>query len=271
MCRNKPKKISVNNFIKKLYLNTKWYLGVSGSLWLLCVIGSKFKTASVFLPYLSGREFSDLSGDLSIQNSMFGTRCKCVNNPVSQPTCQDPVKDILFCCTFVSLVFFVCFFHCAKSSCYPYSDFVPCFEQFFWILKCVLRAFFNSNLTGLIYHLPLSHVSFFSRRKITSSKVHLSILWVVPCSNRLAAPVAHLVLYKFPPQNYWCISSFFLMLLQESCKNWTLDLGHMQIPFFLIKPVEFNYNRNAGRSYETLKGAVVTSCAQTLSCHGQPV
>lgn len=43
----------------------------------------------------------------------------------------------------------------------------------------------------------------------------------------------------------------------------------MQIPFFLIKPVEFNYNRmceNAGWSYETLKGGVVKSCAQTLSC-----
>lgn len=149
--------MSVNNFIKMLYLHTKRFLRVSGSLWLLCVIGSRFKTASVFLPYLSGREFSDLSGDLSYQNSMFWTRCKCVNNPVSQPTCQDPVKDILFCCTFVSLVLFCFFFVCAKSSCYPFSDFVPCFEQFFFeSWNVFLVPFFHGNFTGLIYHLPLS-------------------------------------------------------------------------------------------------------------------
>lgn len=93
--------------------NAKCYLGVSGSLWLLFVIGSKFKTAFSFPAMLAGPEFTDLSGDLSIQNNVFWHRWKCVNSPIFQPKCQDPVNEMLFCCTLLPLFYFFL----VKNSC----------------------------------------------------------------------------------------------------------------------------------------------------------
>lgn len=106
VCTGTSQRNSVNNFLKKkLYLNTKWYLRVSGSLWLLCVIGSKFQTASLFLPYLL-----DLNSVISLVTSPFRTTCSDPDINVwivqySNPPVRIPWRKILFCYTFLSLVF----------------------------------------------------------------------------------------------------------------------------------------------------------------------
>lgn len=133
VCTRTSQRNSVNNVLKKPYLNTKWYLRVSGSLWLLCVIGSKFKTASVFLPYLL-----DLNSVISLVTSSFRTACSDPDVNVSG-SCEGTIILLYFC--------FSCFSVCANNRCYPKCD------------TLFLVDFFNTEMLDLL--LPCTDISIF--------------------------------------------------------------------------------------------------------------
>lgn len=84
--------------------NAQCYLGVSGSLWLLFVIGSKFKTALVFLPCSL-----DLNSLISLVTSPFRTMCSDTDGNVWIVQYSNPSVKILWTKCYFAVLCFPCF------------------------------------------------------------------------------------------------------------------------------------------------------------------
>lgn len=88
------------NFLNISIWNAKCYLRVSGSLWLLFIIGSKFETALVFLPYSL-----DLNSLSSLVTSPFRTTCPDTDGNVWIVQYSNPSVRVLWTKCYFAVLF----------------------------------------------------------------------------------------------------------------------------------------------------------------------